>query len=460
MEWSDLIGLRVDGQRVTRGRSDFERDQDRIIFSSAFRRLNDKTQVLPIPQHYFVHNRLTHSIETACVGRSLGNITGGTCVAGLDRNWTEADSKALGCLVQAACLAHDIGNPPFGHSGEDAISNFFLRHPDVLKGLTDAEKADFTSFEGNAQGLRIIASIAPGLKLTENTIAAFTKYPRECAVAGGYTNAEDAKRRDQKKYGAFQSEKRILEGALSGFGMRRLSEKGIAFARYPFAYLVEAADDICYLIIDLEDAVRLEIIRLEEVEDELLEIIDANPQKDMEVSEAAAAELSGAAESGAVDRMAHLRARAINSLIFQCVGAFSKHSSEILAGAYTSNLISEIPSAAALDSIRGLSRKKLYCYKPVLEIQAAGFEIISGILDMLVDAALFRHDSRNLQLLELFPDLRLARPHYTPGATYDVDSEGVYDMLRRITDYVSGMTDSFAVSTFRRVRGMELPKMY
>lgn len=455
MEWSDLIALRVDGQRLTRGRSDFERDQDRIIFSSAFRRLNDKTQVLPIPQHYFVHNRLTHSIETACVGRSLGTISGECCIASLDRNWTESDSKALGCLVQAACLAHDIGNPPFGHSGEDAISNFFLRHPDVLSGLSCAEKRDFTSFEGNAQGLRIIASIAPGLKLTENTIAAFSKYPRESIVAGGYKNADDQQRRDQKKYGAFQSEKAILEGALTGFGTRRLSESGMAFARYPFAYLVEAADDICYLIIDLEDAVRLDIIQLAEVEAELEAIIAANPQRDAESSE-----LVQLPESGEVDRMAHFRARAINSLIFQCVDVFSKHAAEILDGRYASNLISEIPSAAALESIRELSRQKLYCYKPVLEIQAAGFEIISGILEMLVDAVLYRHDSRNLQLLELFPDLRFPRPHYSPGATYSGGEAAVYETLRRITDYVSGMTDSFAVSTFRRVRGMELPKMY
>jgi dGTPase len=446
MLWTELIGVRTDGERKTRGRSEFERDQDRIIFSSPFRRLNDKTQVLPIPQHYFVHNRLTHSIETACVGRSLGNIAGERGIAPLDPDWDSSDTKALGSLIQAACLAHDIGNPPFGHSGEDAISSFFDRNASILDGFSDAEKRDFTAFEGNAQGLRIIASIAPGLKLTENTIAAFTKYPRESVVRGGYAKLEDSGRRDQKKYGAFQSERKILEDALTLFGSRRLSETGIAFARYPFAYLVEAADDICYLIIDLEDAVRLGIIGLHEVEAQLETIIAANP-------EGSGIDAERAASGSDTDRMAYFRAKAINSLIFQCAAVFSKRAKEIIQGSYASSLTEEIPSSAALKAIWDVSKEKLYRYKPVLEIEAAGFEIVSGLLEKLVEAALVRKDKRNQQLLELFPDLAIG--------DRAIGKEGTkYETLRLITDYVSGMTDSYAVSTFRRIRGMELPTMY
>lgn len=267
MEWSNFLEPRTAEGRVTSGRTEFERDQDRVIFSSPFRRLNDKTQVLPIPEHYFVHNRMTHSIETSCVGRSIGNVVGERILETADPDWTRESSRDLGGLVQAACLAHDIGNPPFGHSGEDAISSFFQRRPDVLDGLDEAEQRDFTAFEGNAQGFRIISSLSPGLRLTFNTLAAFTKYPKESVVRGGYSGPGHAARRDQKKYGAFQSERAVLEALMTASGMPRLSEEGLAFARHPFAFLVEAADDVCYLIIDLEDAVRLDVIGFGEVEE-------------------------------------------------------------------------------------------------------------------------------------------------------------------------------------------------
>jgi dGTPase len=440
MAWSDFINLR-DGERgTTSGRSEFERDQDRIIFSSPFRRLNDKTQVLPIPEHYFVHNRMTHSIETSCVGRSLGNVVGERVLEAADPEWTRDQSRDLGDLVQAACLAHDIGNPPFGHSGEDAISAFFSSRPEVLAGLDETERSDFTAFEGNAQGFRIIASLSPGLHLTRNTLATFTKYPRESVVAGGYERAADAARRDQKKYGAFRSEAGILEVLMSSFGLPRLSKTGLAFARHPFAFLVEAADDICYLVIDLEDAVRLGIIAIGEVEDALQAIIDANPDRRSQ----------GQVVPGGDDneRVSAYRAKAINSLIFQCESVFADRKDAIASGTYAGSLTKEIPGAEALERIAEVSMRKLYRYRPVLEIEAAGFELLDGLLDSLVDAAFSRRDARRTARLELFPDLAL--------------TEGLprYEVLRRITDYVAGMTDSFALSTFRKLRGMELPKMY
>jgi dGTPase len=444
MEWTTLLDPMTADGRSTSGRTEFERDQDRIIFSSPFRRLNDKTQVLPIPEHYFVHNRMTHSIETACVGRSLGNVVGESVLEGKVADWGREESRNLGDLIQAACLAHDIGNPPFGHSGEDAISAYFLRRPEVLEGLDEAERRDFTAFEGNAQGFRIASTLSPGLHLTRNTLAAFSKYPRESVVRGGWKVDSDAKRRDQKKYGAFQSEASALAAVMSSFGLPRLSEEGLSFARHPFAHLVEAADDICYLIIDLEDAVRLGIIALAEVDEVLEAIIAANP--DPRSRDSASSRPKPPADAN--ERIAAYRARAINSLIFQCAAVFEDRKDEVARGAWGGSLTQEIPSAAALEAIGEVSRRKLYRYRPVLEIEAAGFEVIDGVLEMLVDAALSPRDARRQARLELFPELDLPQ---------DLTR---YDVLRRITDYVAGMTDSFAVSTYRRLRGMELPKMY
>ena len=313
--------------------------------------------------------------------------------------------------------------------------------PTSLDGLDEAEQRDFTAFEGNAQGFRIISSLSPGLRLTFNTLAAFTKYPKESVVRGGYSGPGHAARRDQKKYGAFQSERAVLEALMTASGMPRLSEEGLAFARHPFAFLVEAADDVCYLIIDLEDAVRLDVIGFGEVEESLEAIISAHPDGPSHHG-------PESIQRDANDRISLFRARAINSLIFQCAAAFGDHLPEIAAGGYAGSLTKEIPGAAALERIAEVSMEKLYRYRPVLEIEAAGFEVLDGLLDSLVDAALSKRDARRLARLELFPDLSLP------------EGLGRYEVLRRITDYVAGMTDGFALSTFRKLRGMELPKMY
>lgn len=444
MDFRDLLEPRFAGERRTLGRSEFERDQDRLLFSSAFRRLNDKTQVFPVPESYFVHNRMTHSLETSAVGRSLGNIVGERVLAG-HGDWGEPESRLLGDLVRAACLAHDIGNPPFGHSGEDAISAFFLRNPELLAGLDEAEAEEFRRFEGNAQGLRVIASISPDLRLTTNTIATFTKYPREGLVRD-WIDPEFEKRKDQRKYGAFASETGLLREALEGFGCRPLAGSSLAFARFPFAYLVEAADDICYLVIDLEDAVRLRIVRLPEVEGALEALIGANPE-------------GGALESrrpGADDneRMAYLRARAINSLVFQCAETFGARVGEIDRGEYGGSLIGEIPSGGLLDEIRSLSSRRIYRDRPVLEIEAAGFEVIRGLLELLCEAALSEKSgpgparARLRMILDIMP------------AVASQEGESPYRRLRRIVDYVAGMTDSYALGLYKKLKGFELPHMY
>ncbi len=458
MNFSSLLLPRYADDRATKGRSEFERDQDRIIFSTAFRRLNDKTQVFPVPESYFVHNRMTHSLETSAVGRSLGSIVGervlepryakgGAPGAPGDREsgdprWGSVESRLLGDLVRAACLAHDIGNPPFGHSGEDAISAFFRARPDLLSGLSKNEAEEFRRFEGNAQGLRVISRISPDLRLTANTIAAFSKYPRT-ALVEGWNEAANEGRRDMKKYGAFESEAATLEGILTKFGSRRLASPGFALSRFPFAWLVEAADDICYLIIDLEDAVRLRIVRLAEVEPLLESIVRADPE--------GLPDLGRAGRGDESQRMAFWRAKAINSLVFQCAEAFGRHVDQFGEGTWGGSLAQEIPGAPALDAVRKLSEERIYRDRPVLEIEAAGFEVLGGLLDIFTSVALEEPASRGVRaatILEILP------------AIAPKEGEGRYDTLRRVTDYAAGMTDGYALSLFRKLKGVALPRMY
>lgn len=442
MDFAQLLVPRFADNRITKGRSEFERDQDRIIFSTAFRRLNDKTQVFPVPESYFVHNRMTHSLETSAVGRSLGSIVGERVLEGRN-GWGGEESRQLGDLVRAACLAHDIGNPPFGHSGEDAISAFFRSRPDILSGLSPLEAEEFRRFEGNAQGLRVISRISPDLRLTANTIAAFTKYPR-AALVDSWSEPVHAARRDMKKYGTFASEQAVLEGILDTFGSRRLAPlPDFAMSRFPFAWLTEAADDICYLIIDLEDAVRLRIVRLAEVEPLLHSIASANPE----------GLTPDARQAGQDDnqRMAFLRAKAINSLVFQCAQEFGDHVGAIAEGAYGGSLATGIPSAGVLEAIRTLSLERIYRDRPVLEIEVAGFEVLGGLLDIFASVALEAEAERGVRSATILDILPAIAP--LPGDTR-------YDILRRVVDYAAGMTDSYALSLYRKLKGMSLPRLY
>jgi len=451
VDFASLLVPRFADNRITKGRSEFERDQDRIIFSTAFRRLNDKTQVFPVPESYFVHNRMTHSLETSAVGRSLGSIVGERVLEsreepggreGAEGRWGVEESRLLGDLVRAACLAHDIGNPPFGHSGEDAISAFFRERADILAGLSPLRAEEFRRFEGNAQGLRVISRISPDLHLTANTIAAFSKYPRSVLVED-WLDPAFAARRDMKKYGTFASEAVALEGILAKFGSRRLARADFAVSRYPFAWLVEAADDICYLVIDLEDAVRLRIVHLSEVEGFLEAIVRNDPGGIPDLSRATVGDES--------QRMAFWRAKAINSLVFQCAEAFSLHVEAIGDGSWGESLVSEIPSSSVLEAVRELSLRRIYRDRPVLEIEAAGFEVLGGLLDIFTDVASEPSVSRGVRsatILEILP------------AIAPQDGESRYETLRRVVDYAAGMTDSYALSLYRKLKGVALPRMY
>jgi len=440
MDWLKIAEpYRIEG-KISNTRTEFERDQDRIIFSIAFKKLNDKTQVFPIPENQIVHSRMTHSLETSSVGRSIGQQVAEE-IADKHPEILEANpsfAKEIGEIVKTAALTHDIGNPPFGHSGEDAISQFYIENQSLLSGLTDAEKQDLLKFEGNAQGFRLLTNINNGLKVTSNILVSFTKYPRESIVY--FDNEFDNKRIDQKKFGAFQSEKEILRSVTDYFDLRPLSNKSVSSIRHPLAYIVEAADDFCYLIMDMEDSVKLRIMPFEEVQDLLIAIIQDG---DLEYDECYLKNLQSEDE-----KVGYLRAKTIQSLIKQTKEYFIGNLDSIINGEITTSLSKRIKSAETLKCITNISVKRIYNYRPVLEIEAAGFEVLGGLLEIITDAVLEQENPRRKKIIELLPGNIL------------IPNGSQYEKLMRINDYVSGMTDNFAIAMYRKLKGISLPRVY
>lgn len=421
------------GRSSSPARNEFQRDYDRIVFSSAFRRLHDKTQVFPMPENDHVHSRLTHSLEVSCVGRSLGGIVGAEIVEkhGLGGSVSARD---IGDIVAAACLAHDIGNPPFGHSGEDAIRNWFRddrRRPDVR--WSDAEREDFARFEGNAQGLRVLtrlqmAKAEGGMRLTYATLGAFSKYPRESLLSG---SAGD--RRSGKKHGFFQSEKGLFTEVAETIGLIRLSSEDARWCRHPLAFLVEAADDICYQILDLEDGYRLGKVAFDDAYDLLTPI---------------AAPVEGPRPSGEEAKksmIGYLRARTIDRLVREVADAFMENEAAILMGEFDRSLVSVVPSKERIDAVTALVIRRCYHAEEVLETEIAGYEVIGALLDKFIHASLAPSHPEHEKIRILMPLL--------------FRDEGTdYKKTLRVTDFVSGMTDSFAVSLYRRFMGIALPR--
>ena len=440
MDWLKIAKpYRIDG-KISNTRTEFERDQDRIIFSIAFKKLNDKTQVFPIPENQIVHSRMTHSLESSSVGRSIGQQVAEDIAGKNPKILKENPSfaKEIGEIVKTAALAHDIGNPPFGHSGEDAISQFYIENQSLFSGLNEAEKQDLLKFEGNAQGFRLLTNSNNGLKVTSNILVSFSKYPRESVVK--FDNKSDSKRIDQKKFGAFQSEKEILKSITDYFGLRSLSKTNVSNIRHPLAYIVEAADDFCYLIMDMEDSVKLRIMPFSEVQDLLITIIkDGN----LEYDEYYLRNLQNEDE-----KVGYLRAKAIQSLIKQTKEYFIENLGSIVKGEITTSLSKRIKSAKTLQRITDISVKRIYNYRPVLEIEAAGFEVLGGLLEIITDVVLEKLNPRREKIIQLLPGNIIL-----PEASQ-------YEKLMRINDYVSGMTDNFAIAMYRKLKGISLPRVY
>jgi dGTPase len=441
LNWSHLLSSQRTQQKALPQefyRSAFEQDYDRIIFSHPFRRLQDKTQVHPLPELDFVHTRLTHSLEVSSVGRSLGKRAGEVI---LDRYPELKNSFSLfdfGAIVAAASLAHDLGNPPFGHAGEDAISDFFLHHPQgqYFKTKVDPEAwADLVKFEGNAQGFRILNKNQFGLKLTYATLGAFTKYPCPSSL-----ETRDKSRRSQKKYGFFQTEKGIFEEVASTLEIPQPNSG--SWYRHPLAFLVEAADDICYSIIDLEDGCSLGLVSYADARSLFESLITKSKTKLGKLDTL----------SNQPEKIGYLRALAIADLMEECTTLFLDHEKEILGGSFDRALCDECNSKDALKQIIKISIDKIYCARNVVEIEAAGHEVLPGLLDEFTKTGEFlmnKGDSRkykNLQkLLPAEVEMTVAA---NPGS--------YYAMLRTVVDFISGMTDRHAISLYRKIKGMSL----
>ncbi len=442
MTWKELLNSDRFGAKKSGGydpaRSPFEMDYDRIIFSYPFRRLQDKTQVFPLPDHDFVHNRLTHSLEVSSVGRSLGKAVGEVILQReKDLNFTVAD---FGAIVAAACLAHDIGNPPFGHSGEKAISEFFIAHPagQLYQSKVSAEEwGDLISFEGNAQGFRLLChEHNRGLRLTYATLAAFTKYPCRSVFEG-----KDVSKKSQKKYGFFTSEQGIFTEVAEATGLMP-QIAGTAWSRHPLVFLVEAADDTCYHIIDLEDGCRLGWVSYETARDLLAEVIGEKYQPH-KLEELDTVE----------ERMAMLRAVAINTLVNQLAGAFLQNEDAILGGKLNHDLFSLIPTTPALKKISKLSVRQIYQSRQVVEKEAAGFEVISKLMQAFCGAAYKVHfnDSPGYKdkiVYKLLP----------PDILLQIErSTTTYQLLRAVLDFIAGLTDGHALALYRNLTGISIP---
>jgi len=459
MPWSQLLSTRRYPDRPAEqpmpGRSPYLVDYDRVVFSSAFRRLQRKTQVMPLPETDFVHTRLTHSLETACVGRSLGRLSARRVLENDPGIADELPDFAQDCgdIVASACLAHDIGNPPFGHSGEDAISAYFASEAAerFIKNLSAAEVADLQHFEGNAAGFRILthtyaalSSGSAGLGLTYATLGAFTKYPRPSVVR----DANKQGGASEKKYGHFQAENPRFKLVAEELGLRPKDAAAGFYHRHPLAFLVEAADDICYRIIDFEDGLKLGLIDHERGLHLLRELRAAAPN----------ARPRGAGSGGLhwrdwQEELGYLRATLIGQLVDETATRFAQHAPAILGGTYDAPLVKELSGYEHLQEIQRLSIDKLYRSRPVLEIEAAGFEVLGGLLDAFLCAIFDKKENhRSRKLLDLLPNqYRAIGPQAGASA---------YEQILLLTDYVAGMTDQTALSLYKTIKGIELPKGY
>lgn len=447
MKWEKLLTAgrfdpkNTEQQPENQFRSELERDYDRIIFSAPFRNLQDKTQVFPLPDHDFVHTRLTHSLEVSSVGRTLGKTAGEFLINKYPHlKDSNISASAIGAVVAAAALTHDIGNPPFGHAGETAISDFFKFHPygHVWQRHVSAEQwADLCNFEGNAQGFRMLVAKNNGLKLSYATLAAFTKYPRPAHIF-----EKEHKRRSQKKFGFYSNQAEDYRHLGEILGIEK-AENG-CYLRHPLAFLVEAADDICYSIIDLEDGCTLGLVTL----DQTIELLASILKEKFDAQKLETYQTQ-------TQKLAILRAMAINQLIQETAIAFEENEEAMLNGSFDQALTEIIPSAHALEIISDLSVKKIYRSKPVLEKEAAGFQVLEGLLEVFSKALNHKFYQTDLYSGKDKSILRLL-PEDFPLEGWETNVNP-YPMLRLLMDFISGMTDKYALNLYRRVKGIALP---
>ena len=443
MEWKQLISNKRFGQEHKHAerhddRSEFKRDYDRLIFSSAFRRLQNKTQVFPLPGSIFVHNRLTHSLEVASVGMSIGNDISRRIIK-KQPDLKDTLVEEIGTIVSAACLAHDLGNPPFGHSGEKAIQTFFSEGPGLkIKPMVSSEFwDDITHFEGNANAFRILTHRFKGRRqggfvMTYSMLASIVKYPFASSLAGNHG-----------KFGFFASEAESYRKIADELGISCKSAPGepLKYARHPLVYMVEAADDICYEIMDIEDSHKLKILSYAETEHLLLSFFDEDIQQKIRqriIDE----ELTDENE-----KVVYMRASVIGKLENECVAAFLAHEEEILAGTFEGSLIDHISERQkkAYKECEKTSYSKIYQSKPVLDIELSGYQIMATLMKVFVEAAVNPSRFYSKQLLRRV------------SSQYDIENENLEERIMAVLDYISGMTDIYALDIYQKINGISLP---
>lgn len=443
MEWKELISNKRFGQEHKHAerhddRSEFKRDYDRLIFSSAFRRLQNKTQVFPLPGSIFVHNRLTHSLEVASVGMSLGNDVS-TRLVKKHPELKDSLFEEIGTIVSAACLAHDLGNPPFGHSGEKAIQTFFSEGKGIVvkEKVSEAFWNDITHFEGNANAFRILTHRFNGRRtggfvMTYSMLASIVKYPFSSSLAGSHG-----------KFGFFTSEKDDYQKIAEELGIicKAQEDGALAYARHPLVYLVEAADDICYEIMDIEDSHKLKILSYAETERLLLAFFDEDNQKKI-LNRIHNEELTDKNE-----KVVYMRACVIGKLENECVATFIEHEEEILNGTFEGSLINHIAErqCKAYQECEKVSYAKIYHSKPVLDIELSGYKIMQTLLEVFIGAAVNPDRFYSQQLVRRV------------SSQYDINNPNIEERIMAVIDYISGMTDVYALDIYQKINGISLP---
>lgn len=442
MKWEQLISNKRLGQELRHAdrhddRTEFKRDYDRLIFSAPFRRLQNKTQVFPLPGSIFVHNRLTHSLEVASVGRSLGDDVAHL----LKKKHPELVGtlfEEIGTIVSAACLAHDMGNPPFGHSGESAIRTFFSegKGQPLENQVSPKFWSDICRFDGNANAFRLLSHKFKGRRdggfaMTYTMLASIVKYP--------FPSYHAAK----CKFGFFTSEYDAYQHIADELGipMTSIGNGHERWARHPLVYLVEAADDICYEIMDIEDAHKLKLLSFEQTSELLLNFLD-EMDKNSVLERIKSEHIDDKNE-----QINYMRSCVIGVLEQECVKTFVEHEEEILRGTFEGSLIEHIsnPARMAYEACKKLSKKQIYGSKIVLDVELSGFKIMETLMEAFIEAVLNPDKFYSRQLLKRV------------SSQYEIDGEDLETRIMAIIDYISGMTDVYSLDIYQKISGIALP---
>ena len=437
MEWKSLLSAEREYREYKKSdiRNAFQRDYDRIIFSNVFRRLQNKTQVFPLPGSIMVHNRLTHSLEVASVGRSIARIVAKNLTKKFGNDFLN-EIYDIDTIVSSACLAHDLGNPPFGHSGEETISSYFKEGPgkELENQMPEYQWSDLISFEGNANAFRQLTHQFAGrrqggMSLTYATLATLIKYPYPSYNKNG-----------RKKYNIFHSELDTFKKVMDGCGIKCIDENALIYARHPLSFIMEAADDICYLILDMEDAQKRGIVQTQQAD-----IFFSSFFKDDEKWFHDRKKSVYETVTDDNERMAFLRATVINKLVDCVSNVFIENYDTIMSGDFEKSLASHLPDFEknALEKCREFSLKNIYKHNSVVKIELTGFNVIGELIDEFVQAVLDPGKTYNKKLLSIIPE------------QFKTNNDDLYSRIQVVLDYISNMTDLYAVQLYKDLRGIK-----